>query len=214
MPASCLGPHPPGSTAYLGNRKLIVEGRVVHIQLEVDALQLFAAKTQDTGEGDCRATKQKQQRASLPKGRGAVPKVGQMGASTPCLWSRDPTQPAPTWPWTVGDTRAGWASGPGGAGGGAEGLESLFVGRRKLGVSLEKPKAMPRGHPGSEGSGRVRKQVAWGPSEQRSAQRGRDTPTMEGLPAGFPRSHRPACSNLPPVCAPGQSTGPQGEGTG
>lgn len=36
---------PVWNPAYLGNRKLIVEGRVVHIQLQVDVLELFAAKT-------------------------------------------------------------------------------------------------------------------------------------------------------------------------
>lgn len=34
----------PSSPAYLGNHKLIIEGRAVHVQLQVDVLELFAAK--------------------------------------------------------------------------------------------------------------------------------------------------------------------------
>lgn len=54
-PAHML-PRPPAALptccpAYLGNGKLIIKGRVVHVQLQVDVLELFAAKTaRRTGE--------------------------------------------------------------------------------------------------------------------------------------------------------------------
>ena len=47
-----ISPAHPGSPAYLGNRELIIEGRVVHVQLQVDALELFTAKTAREVDGD------------------------------------------------------------------------------------------------------------------------------------------------------------------
>lgn len=63
-------PHPPGSHAYLGNGELIVEGRVVHVQLQVDVLELCAAETAKRG-GKVTAGLQTVKAAGVtPKGRG------------------------------------------------------------------------------------------------------------------------------------------------
>lgn len=44
--------------------------------------------------------------------------------------------------------------------------------------------------------------MVWGPSEQRSAQHGRDTPTMEGLPGGVPKEPPTQRARTFPRCVP------------
>lgn len=103
----CTPPFCLGSSTHLGHRELIIEGGVVHVQFQIDVLELFAAKMpRRRVDGDCWGTKHGGEQSITPERRGAAPKVGQTGGVGPHLWGREPVDPAPIWRWTVGATSA------------------------------------------------------------------------------------------------------------
>ena len=85
-----------GSATHLGDRELIIEGRVVRVQFQVDVLELLAATTARCRvDGDRWGATHGGQQGITPKRRAAVPKVGQTGGGGPPRVGQGTCRPGP-----------------------------------------------------------------------------------------------------------------------